>query len=162
MTVLADDIRLRVVRPALTTLGLWSATAETLDLATAAHESGGFVHREQIGGGPALGLWQIEPFTANDTLDWLAGRHRDLLDKLNSLANNDLSEEQNLRDNDLYGAAFCRLIYFRKPFTMIEDASVEWMAAIWGRWYQGRSDPVKEAAFIADYARYVAVPPAIT
>lgn len=39
--------------------------AVSLIIGTAAAESG-FKHREQIGGGPARGLWQMEPYTAID------------------------------------------------------------------------------------------------
>ena len=56
------DLRVEVIRPALRALDLWSPAAEDLVLGTAAQESG-LAYLRQIGGGPALGLWQIEPAT---------------------------------------------------------------------------------------------------
>ena len=53
-----------VVRPALIEIGLLSDNALGLIMGTAAIESG-FVHLAQLGG-PALGLWQMEPATHND------------------------------------------------------------------------------------------------
>jgi len=46
--------------------GLHSDAAVNLLLMIAAHESGGFKYRRQIGGGPALGVFQMEPPTHDD------------------------------------------------------------------------------------------------
>ncbi|MBS1103507.1 hypothetical protein JK202_10850 [Gluconobacter sp. Dm-62] len=73
-----SQVRLLIVRPALQALGLWSAAAENLLLGTLMVESGG-VWLQQVGGGPALGLWQMEPATHDDCWDnWLCapGRSR--------------------------------------------------------------------------------------
>lgn len=65
MTDLSHRIRLETVRPVLSQMGYWSEGAEELLMMVAAHESGGFMHRRQIGG-PALGLWQMEPVAFKD------------------------------------------------------------------------------------------------
>ena len=41
-----------------------SESAGALMLGTGAHESGRFRYIQQLGGGPAMGLWQVEPATA--------------------------------------------------------------------------------------------------
>lgn len=56
----AEKLIYEVIRPTLKAIGHWSAAAERLLFVIAAHESGGFEHRKQVGG-PALSLWQIEP-----------------------------------------------------------------------------------------------------
>lgn len=53
------------IRPALARLRLGGAAAERLLLGTALTESG-LVHLRQSGGGPARGLYQIEPATHRD------------------------------------------------------------------------------------------------
>src|SRR4051812_1862397 len=59
-----------IVRPTLAYLNLPRAEingpSERLIIATAAHESLGFTRVYQMGSGPALSFWQIEPVTARD------------------------------------------------------------------------------------------------
>ncbi|MBF0148367.1 MAG: hypothetical protein HQL85_19610 [Magnetococcales bacterium] len=57
-----------VIRPALQRLGLWSEEAEQLVVGTGIQESG-LRHLRQIGGGPGLGIWQMEPKTHADIWD---------------------------------------------------------------------------------------------
>ena len=71
-----------VIRPTLHALDMAGERAETLMLATALVESGGR-HTRQIGGGPALGLWQMEPETHDDIYTHYLLLHRqDLQTKL--------------------------------------------------------------------------------
>lgn len=51
-----------VVRPVLRVMSAWSQPAEDLVMGTAAQESR-LTYLRQLGGGPALGLWQMEPAT---------------------------------------------------------------------------------------------------
>ena len=60
-----NQVRLYVVRPALQEIGLWSQVAENLVLGTAVTESR-LKYLKQLGKGPALGIFQMEPFTHND------------------------------------------------------------------------------------------------
>ena len=46
---------------------MYSPVAENLIMGTAAQESG-FTYIKQLGGGPALGMFQVEPATAEDIL----------------------------------------------------------------------------------------------
>ncbi|MFT9424981.1 MAG: hypothetical protein ABF570_07600, partial [Acetobacter syzygii] len=54
-----------LVRPVLAQIGLAGAAAVPLVTGTALVESG-LVWLRQNGGGPALGLWQMEPATHDD------------------------------------------------------------------------------------------------
>ena len=158
MSRYADDLRLRAVQPALEQLGLWSLAAETLVLATAAHESGGFLYREQRGGGPALGLWQIEPDTHDDLyfnyLDYRPELRAKLITLKTTPGADDLDAE--LRDNDVYAAGVCRLIYKRHPAPLPSDpADIEAMAALWKRVYNTALGKGTVQQFISDYERHV-------
>ena len=55
-----------IIKPTLLQIGLFNHTAVNLLLGTCAQESrmGTYVH--QLGNGPALGIYQIEPATHND------------------------------------------------------------------------------------------------
>ena len=59
------DFRKLVIQPTLVHLELWSEAAEILLLGTALTESG-LRYLKQRGGGPALGLFQIEKVTHED------------------------------------------------------------------------------------------------
>lgn len=157
MSQYAEELRLRAVRPALERIGMWSAVAEQALLLIAAHESGGFKHREQIGGGPGLGLWQVERATHDDNFrNFLDARPalRGLVVDLKSAIDADPYAE--LRDNDLYCCAHARLVLWRRKFAWPADPDdVAAIADIWGRHYQTSNDPEKIARFIADARRYV-------
>ena len=68
MGISPDQLRREVIRPALAVLDLHSDAAEALVLATAGVESN-LTWLVQHGGGPARGLWQIEPATASDLFE---------------------------------------------------------------------------------------------
>ncbi|KAF0118141.1 MAG: hypothetical protein FD149_866 [Rhodospirillaceae bacterium] len=55
-----------VIRPTLLHLGLHSPAAEALLLGTAIQESRLGTYLRQTGGGPALGVYQMEPATHED------------------------------------------------------------------------------------------------
>jgi len=59
----ADHLRREIIAPALRHIGMWSGAAENLLLGTAAVESRMGTYLRQVGGGPALGIWQVEPVT---------------------------------------------------------------------------------------------------
>lgn len=57
-----------VIRPTLKHLGLYSAAAEELLVFTCATESNGGTYLTQVGGGDALGVYQMESATADDII----------------------------------------------------------------------------------------------
>lgn len=61
-----EQLRRDVVQPVLRHLKLYSLSAEQLMLGIAATESRMGTYLRQLGGGPALGIWQVEPFTHAD------------------------------------------------------------------------------------------------
>lgn len=62
----ADHLTREVIKPVLRHLGLWSLAAENLLLGTAAVESQLGTYLRQLGRGPALGIFQMEPDTHAD------------------------------------------------------------------------------------------------
>lgn len=154
MTAEAEALRVNAIRPALEAIGLWSPVAENLVLGTAAHESGGFKWRRQLGGGPALSFYGIEPKTDMD-------EHRNFLKfrpvlagKIDALLDPKLGDElANLELNDRYGAALCRLKYYRSPARLPADPNdVFEMGRLWASVYNTR---FPAQLFIDDYRRYV-------
>jgi hypothetical protein len=62
--------REQIVRPSLKSAGLWSQSAENLMVGTAMVESG-LNTLAQIGGGPGMSFFQIEPATYDDVIRYL-------------------------------------------------------------------------------------------
>jgi hypothetical protein len=63
------QFRSYVLRPTLERIGLHSNSAEILLLGTALTESGDMHYLRQLGNGPALGVYQMEPTTHEDIYD---------------------------------------------------------------------------------------------
>ena len=123
-----------VIRPALEKLSLWSLSAEELVLGTAIVESG-LTYLKQHGDGPALGLWQIEPATHDDLYTNFLNYRPELGSKLIELRAAGLSLDENLATNLMYGAAVCRLCYYRKPDALPEAGDIEGQASFWKQHY---------------------------
>lgn len=120
------QLRIDIVRPALRGVDLWSAPAENLVLGTALVESlARFVR--QVGGGPAVGLWQMEPATHNDIwTNYIAFDAK--LSKMLPRA----SAERMVYDLR-YAAQMCRVHYRRvkAPLPLTSLAAAEY----WKRYY---------------------------
>ena len=132
--MLASQILSMVIRPALSKINLWSPSAEELVLGTAIVESG-LTYIRQWGDGPALGLWQVEPTTQNDLYTNFLNYRPELGSQLMELRAPNLSMDENLATNLMYGAAVCRLCYYRKPDALPEAGDIEGQAAFWKQHY---------------------------
>lgn len=126
-----------VIRPALTALGLdrdLSAATELL-LGTALQESG-LVHRVQLGGGPARGLFQMEPNTHDDIWANFLKFRAPLAEKVGRFLDGHPPNSQLLTNNDLYAAAMARIHYLRMGQIVGKTAiptqgDIPGMAAYW-------------------------------
>ena len=132
--MLASQTLALVIRPALEKFSLWSLSAEELVLGTAIVESG-LTYLKQHGDGPALGLWQVEPATHDDLYTNFLNYRPELGSKLIELRAAGLSLDENLATNLMYGAAVCRLCYYRKPDALPEAGDIEGQASFWKQHY---------------------------
>ncbi len=110
------------IRPALQHIELWSVDAETLVLGTALVESD-LKSLYQLGGGPGLGLFSIEPATHKDVWkNWLAHRPS-IMEQVSQLTAGQPNPNEQLVSNPLYAAAICRIIYRRdsRPLPAADD-----------------------------------------
>ncbi|MFV3126104.1 hypothetical protein [Niveispirillum sp. KHB5.9] len=131
-----------------------SEAAIDLVMATAAAESE-FSALHQVGGGPALGLWQIEPRTAQDIWVNYLDHRVDLAKAVRRFLHTG-SRDQQLASNLAYGAIACRAIYLRRPEPLPRHGDIPGYAAFWKAHYntpQGKGVP---AEFEARYARLIA------
>ncbi|GBR19441.1 hypothetical protein [Gluconobacter japonicus] len=103
-----------VVDPTLTGLGLGGAAAVNLLTGTALAESRG-MYLKQVGGGPALGLWQMEPATHDDCwnnfLRFPVGKRLGCL--LEEMLAPDLPRSAQMITNLRYACAMARIRFYR-------------------------------------------------
>lgn len=123
-----------VVVPALERINAYSREAEQLVMGTALAESKIFF-LQQVGRGPARGIFQMEPITHDDIWKNFLSRRAGLMNDLKGLIMRDMDLHDQLRGNLFYAAAMCRIHYlrFREPL----PAPGDWpgMAAYWKRYY---------------------------
>lgn len=127
------DLLIDVIKPTLGHLGMGGPVAEALVLGTAMCESGlSALHQEN---GVALGLWQMEPATAQDIWQNYLNYRTDLRMKIASLLAvwpDGVSAQ--LETNLCYGAAMCRVKYQRAP-AQLPGLQLGELAAYWKQWY---------------------------
>ena len=144
------QLRELIIKPTLLELDMYSKAAEDLVAGTIAQESrmGEFI--KQIGGGPALGICQMEPATHNDLWqNYITFRHN-IGDRLFKITSHLKAEEMiwNLR----YAVAMCRIHYYRQPGAI--PSNIEGLAAYWKAYYNTPAGKGSEHEFIENYQRY--------
>jgi hypothetical protein len=131
----AEEFVKNAIRPALNHLGLYSEAAEQLLLGTAIHESL-LKSRRQIGGGPARGLFQMEPATHDDIWDNFLKYKPDLSKKLTKLLSSEKADKiAELETNDIYAAGIARIGYYRVSEAIPKLDDIEAMARYWKKYW---------------------------
>ena len=122
------------IESTLKAIGLYSEEAVSLLLGTCAQESALGKYRRQLGNGPALGIYQMEPFTYNDCLDNFLKYKPDLLAKILKVSGLDqFPNAEEMVNNDVFAACMCRVRYLRAPGAIPQ--TVEGQAAYWKQHY---------------------------
>ncbi len=151
----ARKLLLEAIRPALNILGRGGLAAEQLLLGTAIQESL-LIHRQQLGGGPALGLFQMEPFTHDDCWNNFLKFRPELADKVKrTLEPGQEPVAATLKANDGYAAAMCRVRYIRATPPLPKQDDVQGLANYWKLHYntpQGAGTPEE---FLDKWPQYV-------
>ncbi len=128
------DLRLHVIRPVCDLLGLGGPAVEELLLGTAAQESGCGAHLAQIGG-PALGVWQMEPATHDDIWRNFLSYRDDLAKKVEMLVVYGIERAPQLAGNLYYACAMARMQYLRSPMALPAAGDLEGQAACYKKVY---------------------------
>jgi len=148
------QFRKDVVRPILKELDVWSPDAEELVIGTAAHESG-LKYLRQVGGGPALGVCQMEPATHDDIWANYLKYQNPKADALRKLFGSSAGDARHLTWNLGYAVAMCRLHYCRLPSALPDANDLAAMAAYWKENYNTELGAGTVEKFTNDYNRIV-------
>lgn len=141
----------QLIQKTLVPFGLYSANAEELLMATCAQESLLGKFRRQEGGGPALGIFQMEPADFNDIwTNYLAYRVR-MADELRALASTQPPRPAELVTNDPFAIVLCRVQYERVPEPLPSAGDLN---ALWRYYKQHYNTPEGVATQEQFYAHY--------
>jgi hypothetical protein len=145
MSLNLSQFREYVVLPALNQLeGIaYSLAADQLVMGTLAQESHG-TYIKQLGNGPAMGLFQMEPATHKDLwLNFIKFRRpvqcslllmtSDSVDA--NYYSNGWPDHNALVWNNRYAAAMCRVHYFRAPEALPKANDIKALARYWKKYY---------------------------
>ncbi len=152
----ATQLRELIVRPSLEEVDLHSDAAEDLVMGTAAQESH-LQYVKQLGGGPALSLFQIEPATYNDYWDNYLQHREDLADKIFAAIQYDdvipkIPPDPERMIWDLkFASIMCRIHYRRISSPLPEHGDIAGYAAYWKKYYNTVHGAGTEEEFVQNY-----------
>lgn len=148
-----DDLRI-TIKDVLERLNMYSDGAVELLMGTCAVESDFCKFDKQIGGGPALGWWQMEPATMNDLwsnyIKYKEGLKAILASEFEMYGPN----IERLQNDPEYGIVMARLLY-RRSKTLIPDADdIAGLATTWKKVYNTYLGKGTVEKFIKKYKQH--------
>lgn len=148
-----SDVR-KIIEDTLQSLGIWSADAEEIMVATCANESNMGAYRVQVNG-PARGIFQMEPEDFNDIwTNWLK-YHGDLAAKILPLNEGKAGSAADLINNDPYAAAMCRVHYLRAPGHLPAANDLDGIWTYYKHFYNTLQGAATRDSFIMKYNKFV-------
>ena len=123
-----------IIEWGLKEMDLYSEDAVDLVYKTGNAETG-YRHLKQMGGGPAIGFWQVEPATLIDIIDNYVKYRPELEKRLKSLGFSKIGIETRVMSNIALQAVFCRLKYKRDKYALPKSSDLEAQARYWKRVY---------------------------
>ena len=144
----------QLITETLTEIHLYSDAALNLLLGTGAHESLNWQYRRQMGNGPALGLFQMEPFTHDDCWNNYLNYYPKLAQSILMVSGMLVPDSSALETNDVYAICMARVKYLRDPQPIPTD--LHGQAAYWKRVYNTHLGKGTVEEYITHYNKYVA------
>ncbi|MBF0339771.1 MAG: hypothetical protein HQL95_02250 [Magnetococcales bacterium] len=144
-----------VIALALQLLGMDSPSARALLLGTAAQESGLGTWLRQVGGGPAMGVFQMEPATFHDILDNFVKYHPEIQAVIAKQWPGGVNPELMITDL-IFAAVMCRLHYRRVKESIPEAGDIQALARYWKAHYNTPAGAGTEAEFVHNWQQRVA------
>jgi hypothetical protein len=154
MRKLVEDT-LRLLEPEIK----YTQDAANLLLGTAAQESAYGKFRKQIGGGPALGIFQMEPNTFKDIVENYLRYHKDIESKIKQICRVSVLNSIDLINNDRLAICFARVHYLRCKEAI--PNTIEGYAQLWKKRYNTPLGAGTEKEFIYNYKFYVLKEPLV-
>ena len=149
-----DDLRI-MIADVLKRLGMYSETATELLMGTCAVESDFGRSVEQVGGGPALGVFQMEPNTMNDIwynyIRYREGLRVILADEFGMRG----PDKEKLKNDIEYSIVMASLKYRRSSLVLPKsDKDIEGLARVWKKVYNTDLGKGTVEKFVSKYKKY--------
>jgi hypothetical protein len=145
----------KLVESTLKEIDLYSKNAEELLMGTAAQEGHMGEYRIQLGGGPALGIMQIEPTTHDDCWTNFLNYKHELKSRILTVSGLKEPSVEALQNNDIYSICIARVKYYRDREPIPDYKDLEGLAKYWKRVYNSEKGKGKPEEFIKNYKKYV-------
>lgn len=143
-----------LIEETLKEVDLYNENAVYLILGTAAQESGFGKYIKQLGNGPALGIFQMEPNTFNDIIEnWLKYKNDLYHEILLTLGHNNMLDPDVMRWNLKAAIIMTRLHYRRVKAPLPTD--LNGYAEYWKKYYNTYLGAGTVEEFIHNYKKYV-------
>lgn len=143
-----------IIDPILKEFGFFSESGRNLALGTAAVESDFGTYLAQIGG-PALGIYQMEPRTYDDIWEnYLAFQPSMVRQIEKEFKAYPEGGAMLLTGNLWYATLFCRLHYLRVPEPLPAASDIEGLAQYWKTYYNTSAGKGRVEDFIEKYKLY--------
>lgn len=153
MSIKSDHLRDYVIIPALDSIGLLSDAAINLLLGTCAQESLMGKHLHQLGGGPALGIYQMEPETHTCLWENYLNYRQELSELITK--NGEPKPHERLITDLRYATIMARIRYLRVPEALPSAKDIEGLAHYWKNHYNTHKGKGTVKKFMLNYRRYV-------
>lgn len=142
------------IRDTLRLAGFYSENAVWLLMGTRLQESLFGKYDEQIGGGPALGTFQMEPATFKDIVNHYLKYKTEIAERIKDVCNVKKFNANDLKTNEELAICFARLQYYRRPEPLPDRFDILAMAEYWKKHYntcRGKGQPEE---FVDKFYRY--------
>ena len=153
-----NDLKTRVIEPILRDAHLHSESAVNLILGTAAQESHMGTYFMQGGGGPAVGIFQMEPATHDDIwgnfLKYKPSTENYMV-VLGALCSPYKHRAEIMFWNLRYAALMCRMHYYRKKEPLPEADDIRALGEYWKKHYNTVKGKGTVDEFVENYKRFV-------
>ena len=147
-----EQLKNYIIVPTLKQIDCYSVDAVNLLLGTALQESRGGMFLRQLNG-PACGIYQMEPATAQDIIDNYLKYKNPLLEKVFSFYNYHDSLEDNLTGNLFFATAMCRVHYLRVKESLPKTPLG--YATYWKKYYNTSKGKGNVEEFLDKYNKYL-------
>lgn len=149
-----------VIKPTLEETGLFSDSAINLLLGTCAQESHMGTYLHQLGNGPAIGIFQMEPTTFNDIFENYLIYKTELCKIIRAALkckNLNVLKPIDMTWNLKLATIMCRIHYLRVPKKLPEANDLAGLANYWKKYYNTKLGKGTTDEFIINYRRFIDV-----
>ncbi len=149
------QLRDEIIIPTLMEMGpeFSSYAAVELLLGTAAQESAMGTYIKQLNGGPALGIYQMEPATHDDIWQNYLAYNPNLIVKVERVCPGGHFKPERMVWDLKYATIMCRLHYYRRPEALPSDH--EGFADYWKQFYNTELGDGTVDQYLANVANFI-------